>query len=249
MGQRPSIRLMAATNSGSRSIAAAASASGHHLPVLEPAVLLLRQIPTSRDRSTGAASFDTPQIIPTPSMKWGTLDVGPGRNAVHGGRRRSTSPGSSCFRNRSNAPDPSSQIPAFECRRRSRSTLGGVTVLRVSRPIPAGLLGHVWIATDHSPGPSSTGQYLRARVGQSAPEPGSAGCHVHPKLVTAGTTWTTRRFASTTTPWSAHVQPVVRNHGGLSQRPDRCDLERHAQRSHARRFRLQVYYSVLDRCR
>jgi hypothetical protein len=108
----------------------------------------------------GGASFERALAIPQPSMKWGTSHVGPkgelylvGTTASQTGHVVSKS---------SNAQD-SSATPTFDFV--ASINLGGTSSGFVSpSPNPVGLLGQVWIATDHSTGPRRGNVYALASV-------------------------------------------------------------------------------------
>lgn len=104
-----------------------------------------------------AVSFQPPVALPLPSLKWGTLDTGPdgklyivGATLNNSGHLITTS---------TTARDPA-LTPTF-----TPSTpinLGGQTVTGGINP--AGLLGPVWVAVDHSTGPTNGNVYVLASV-------------------------------------------------------------------------------------
>jgi len=117
----------------------------------------------SRSIDSGA-SFESPLAIPPPKMVWGTLDVGPdgtlyvaGANAY--GRLHVVG-------RSSNAQNPL-ETPVFELVQQvnlgGESAWGGIN--------PEGLLGQVWVATDHSGGPTHGNVYMLASVDPPGPDP------------------------------------------------------------------------------
>ena len=100
---------------------------------------------TSFTRSTdNGASFEAPLGGPQPFMKWGQLDVGPDGTLYLAGANLNSSAGHR-FSKSTNAQDPL-QTPTFSSSQfldlGGNSSIGGVN--------PAGLLGQVAVATDHS---------------------------------------------------------------------------------------------------
>lgn len=130
----------------------------------------------------GGASFENPRIIPTPSMKWGTLDVGPDGTLYLAGTTLNQA--SHLFQKSANAQLP---IQAFTFEPSAQAiNLGGTTAFGLS-PNPQGLLGHVWIATDHSPGDFNGNVYVL----QSVNPPGSDPLDVmFIRSTDGGATWT-----------------------------------------------------------
>lgn len=114
----------------------------------------------------GAASFENPLAIPAPSMKWGTLDVGPDGTLYMAGATLNQS--SHLFQKSANAQD-AAEIPSFEAEAQALN-LGGTTAYATA-PNPGGLLGHVWIATDHSPGIYNGNVYVLASVNPASADP------------------------------------------------------------------------------
>lgn len=106
--------------------------------------------------NTGA-TFQTPIGIPQPSMKWGTLDVGPDGTLYLAGATLDQR--SHVFARSSNASDALA-TPSFDLI--TNVDLGGDSVTGGINP--AGLLGQVWIATDHSAGPTSGNVYIAGSV-------------------------------------------------------------------------------------
>jgi hypothetical protein len=116
-------------------------------------------------RSTdGGASFEVPLRLPVPSMKWGTLDVGPDGALVMVGSTLNQM--SHLFVKSSNALD-ALQTPDFGMSSQSID-LGGRTRFQ-QVPNPAGLLGQTQILTDHAPGPSHGNLYVLASVDPGLP--------------------------------------------------------------------------------
>jgi len=122
--------------------------------------------PNDFTRSTdGGLSFGPPMAVPSPSMKWGTMDVGPDGELYLAG---STLGGSSHVVARStNAQDPN-QIPFFDFV--NYVSLGGVTAYS-GEPNPGGMLGQVWLGTDHSSGPSRGNVYILGSVDPPGSDP------------------------------------------------------------------------------
>ena len=120
---------------------------------------------TNFTRSTnGAASFESSIAGPMPFMKWGTMDVGPDGTLYFGGAELDTFDGH-LFAKSTNAQNPS-QTPTFTS---SQSVnLGGTTSFGGVNP--AGLLGQVSIATDHSPGSNHGNIYMLGSVDPPGPD-------------------------------------------------------------------------------
>jgi hypothetical protein len=118
-------------------------------------------------RSTdGGLSWMYPVAIPNQPY-WGTVSVGPnGAVYVAGGYN-----GSSvfyCCRSMS-AQNPSS-TPTFELSR--NVTLGGTLLFSTgSGPNPGGLVGQVWVATDHSGGPTHGNVYMLCSLDPPGADP------------------------------------------------------------------------------
>ena len=113
----------------------------------------------------GGASFPTAYALPIPSMKWGTLDVGPngvlyfgGSNLVQSGHL--TARCSNC--------NNGAVAPVFDFVQ--SVNLGGTTSFSTG-PNPGGLLGQVWIATDHSMSPTQGNVYMLGSVNPSGTDP------------------------------------------------------------------------------
>lgn len=104
-----------------------------------------------------ALSFQSPVALPTPSLKWGTLDTGPdGALYVVGATLNNSG---HLFTSSITARDPD-LLPTFSPV--IAINLGGQTVTGGINP--AGLLGPVWVAVDHSTGPTSGNVYVLASV-------------------------------------------------------------------------------------
>ncbi len=104
-------------------------------------------------------SFEAPAALPAPRMKWGTMDVGPDGTLFLAGSELNTDNGQLFTRSLS-AQDAFSP-PTFEPV--MPIDLGGTTSFGRG-PNPAGLTGQVWIATDHSTGPSRGNIYVLGSV-------------------------------------------------------------------------------------
>ncbi|MFQ5502496.1 MAG: sialidase family protein [Phycisphaerae bacterium] len=114
--------------------------------------------PNDFTRSTdGGGFFQPPIAIPQPSMKWGTMSVGPdGALYLAGATLNQTG---HLIARSTTAQDTASPV-TFDFV--SPVNLGGVTV--TGGPNPAGLLGQVSIATDHSGGPTHGNVYILGSV-------------------------------------------------------------------------------------
>jgi hypothetical protein len=112
----------------------------------------------------GGASFETPLDLPAPKLVWGTLDVGPDGTLYLAGVH-ADGPLHVVGRS-SNARDPG-ETPVFELVQ--QVNLGGET--EWGGVNPDGLLGHVWLATDHSGGPNHGNVYVLASVDPPGPDP------------------------------------------------------------------------------
>ncbi|MGB2985026.1 MAG: hypothetical protein WBE26_04010 [Phycisphaerae bacterium] len=116
-------------------------------------------------RSTNAGlSFMFPIALPQPSMKWGTLSVGPDGELYACGATLGQD--SHLVAKSTNAQDPW-QTPLFDFVR--DVNLGGVTTFGGVNP--AGLLGQVWVDTDRSDGPSRGNVYLLSSVDPPGNDP------------------------------------------------------------------------------
>ncbi|MGD2111385.1 MAG: sialidase family protein, partial [Phycisphaerae bacterium] len=109
-------------------------------------------------------SFQSPIKVPEPSMKWGTLDVGPDGTLYLAGATLDQS--GHVFARSVNAKN-TAQTPVFDLV--TSISLGGTTSF--GNPNPDGLLGQVNIATDHSAGPSSGNVYVLASVNPPNADP------------------------------------------------------------------------------
>jgi len=120
---------------------------------------------TSFTRSTdGGASFESPVTGPNPFSKWGTMTVGPNGTLYSAGSALNTGNGH-LFAKSTNAQN-AGEAPTFTSQTIS---LGGTTA--TGGVNPAGLLGQVWVATDHS-GQSSNGNiYVLGSVNPSGSDP------------------------------------------------------------------------------
>ncbi len=130
----------------------------------------------------GAASFEAPQIIPTPSMKWGTLDVAPDGTLFLAGAALNGQ--THLFQKSTNAQDPM-QTPVFDAEA-TAIDLGGATVIGTA-PNPGGLLGHVWLATDHAQGANNGNIYVLASVNPPGIDPLDV---MFIRSTDGGSTWT-----------------------------------------------------------
>ena len=118
-------------------------------------------------RSTnGGASFESPLALPTPNMKWGTLAVGADGTLYAAGSELVLTNGH-LFTKSTNARD-SAQTPTFDPVQ--SISLGGTTGFG-GAPNPAGLLGQVWIAADHSSGPTAGNLYVLGSVDPPGADP------------------------------------------------------------------------------
>ena len=109
-------------------------------------------------RSTdGGLSFEDPIATPEPGFQLGTLDIGPDGTLYMTGIDSVDDPETQfVFARSTNAKDPA-QTPSFDLV--SELSLGGT--LRGHRgPNPGGLLAQVWVATDHSDGPTRGNVYI-----------------------------------------------------------------------------------------
>jgi len=126
-------------------------------------------VPNDFTRSIdGGASFQAPTAIPA-SMKWGTMDVGPDGTLYLAGATLDQT--GHLFAQSADAKIASA-APTFAVR---SINLGGLTTGFASSPNPAGLLGQVWIATDHSNGSTRGNIYVLGSVDP----PGSDPLDVH----------------------------------------------------------------------
>jgi len=105
-----------------------------------------------------AVSFQAPLDMPSPRIKWGTLNVGPDGTLYFAGSALDTAQGH-IFLKSTNAKN-SAVTPTFQGL--TGIDLGGTAASGGINP--AGLLGQVWIATDHSSGPTSGYIYVASSV-------------------------------------------------------------------------------------
>ncbi|RME40613.1 MAG: hypothetical protein D6788_02965 [Planctomycetota bacterium] len=112
-----------------------------------------------------AQTFQGPFAVQPTSMKWGTMDVGPDGRLYLAGTALST-PAILVGRS-STAQDPL-QTPTFDFV--TTVDLGG-SIAFAGGPNPEGLLGQVWVATDHSGGPTHGNVYVCASVNPPGPDP------------------------------------------------------------------------------
>jgi hypothetical protein len=121
---------------------------------------------TDFTRSTnGSTSFETAIAGPQPYLKWGTMDVGPDGTLYMAGSQLSTGNGH-LFSKSTNAQD-SAQIPSFTAAQ--SISLGGITSRGGVNP--AGLLGQVNIATDHSLTSTNGNVYVLGSVDPAGADP------------------------------------------------------------------------------
>jgi hypothetical protein len=115
----------------------------------------------------GGATWSTPVAIPQPP-KWGSADVGPDGAFYVAGRSWGSA---SQFRvaRSSNAQD-SSVEPSFELTT-SLPFDGSLSIATAGGPNPGGLLGQMWLVTDHSNGPTHGNVYALASINPSGPDP------------------------------------------------------------------------------
>jgi len=134
-------------------------------------------------RSTdGGQTFDTPVPVPGQPI-WGVTAVGPDGEVYIAGRREST--GSEFIVAKSSTvQDPLNPL-AFDFAQ--PVDLGGSLLYNLGYgPNPGGLLGHVWVAVDHSVGPTRGNVYVLASV----EPPGADPLDVHfIRSTDGGVTW------------------------------------------------------------
>ena len=128
----------------------------------------------------GGTSFEGPFAVPQPSMKWGTMDVGPDGTLYLAGSTLFA--GGHLFTKTS---DVQGIVPTFDPVQ--PVSLGGTTAVS-SGPNPAGLLGQVWIATDHSAGPAHGNVYILASVDPPGSDPLDV---MFIRSIDGGDTWST----------------------------------------------------------
>jgi hypothetical protein len=117
----------------------------------------------------GGASFENPLQLPPPALRWGALDVGPDGTLYVAGalNLNSPNPPTGHVVSRSSNAQLRSTAPVFE--QTLHVDLGGRTATRSINNI--GLLGQVWIATDHSTGPARGNVYLLGSVERPGLDP------------------------------------------------------------------------------
>ncbi len=103
-------------------------------------------------------SFQSPRSMPLPKIKWGTMDVGPDGTLYFAGSNLAQT--GHLFLTSSNAKDPL-VLPTFSAPK--TINLGGTTASG-GTPNPGGLVGQVWIATDHSNGSTHGNIYVLGSV-------------------------------------------------------------------------------------
>ncbi|MDO8631704.1 MAG: right-handed parallel beta-helix repeat-containing protein [Phycisphaerales bacterium] len=113
----------------------------------------------------GGLTFQSPQSIPAPKIKWGTLDVGPDGTLYIAGSDLGQN--THLFTKSQNAKFRG-QTPNFSPI--STINLGGFTNSG-GPPNPGGLLGQVWIAVDRSNGPTRGNIYVLGSVNPPGPDP------------------------------------------------------------------------------
>jgi len=136
--------------------------------------------PNDFTRSTnGGLFFESPIAVPQPSMKWGTMDVGPGGTLYLAGATLGQS-GHLVARS-ANAQDPF-QGPTFDFVQ--SVNLGGPTAFGGVNP--AGLLGQVWIAADPRPMAFGNSVFMLGSVDPPGPDPVDV---MFIRSVNGGQTW------------------------------------------------------------
>jgi len=113
----------------------------------------------------GGASFEFPIALPTPNMKWGTLAVGPYGELYLAGATLDQS-GHLVVKS-SDAQDPG-LTPTFDFNR--SIDLGGFTQGSAG-PNPGGIVGQVYVAVDHSGGPTHGNVYVLGSVVPDGADP------------------------------------------------------------------------------
>lgn len=122
--------------------------------------------PADFTRSTnGGASFQGPYVLPNPRLKWGTLDVAANGTLYAAGARLDQS--GHLFGRSVNAQDPGA-TPIFDLM--FGIDLGGAVDFGTG-PNPGGLLGQVWVATDHSTGSTAGNVYVLQSVNPPGDDP------------------------------------------------------------------------------
>ncbi len=113
----------------------------------------------------GGASFPAAYALPTPSMKWGTLDVGPDGVLHFGGSNLGQS---GHLTTRCTNCNNGAAAPVFAP---AQSVNLGGTANFSTGPNPGGLLGQVTIATDHSTGATRGNVYMLSSVNPPGADP------------------------------------------------------------------------------
>jgi hypothetical protein len=117
-------------------------------------------------RSTnGASSFAPPLSTPTPYMKWGTMDVGPNGTLYMAGADLNQT--GVLFSKSTNA-QYAGQTPVFTA---STSVPLGGSLGYGGSVNPEGLLGQIWVATDHSQASSRGNVYVLGSVTSTGSSP------------------------------------------------------------------------------
>ncbi len=182
----------------------------------------------------GGLSFEAPRKIPEPSMKWGTLDVGPDGELYSVG---STLGGSSHLIARSsNARDPS-RVPSFDYAYAKTIDLGGATgAFSSGSPNPGGLLGQVWVATDHSTGPTRGNVYVLGSVEPAGNDPRDV---MFIRSTDGGANWSAPVRINNDSPFNGAYQWF----GTMSVAPNgRIDVIWNDTRAHAPAVNLSALY-------
>jgi hypothetical protein len=110
------------------------------------------------NRSTdGGATFENPITIPN-RPRWGTLSVGPDGELYVAGQDIF---GSVTVARSTNAQDANATVTFDQA---TQVNLGGSSGGIGGGPNPGGLLGQIWVATDHSPGPRRGNVYVLSSV-------------------------------------------------------------------------------------
>ena len=147
------------------------------------------------------ASFENPLELPPPVMRWGTLDVGPDGTLYAAGTLNSNRPipPTGHVVARSSNAQLRSAMPVFEQIRQvdlgGRTAMGGIN--------QAGLLGQVWIATDHSAGATRGNVYLLASVERPGLDPADV---MFVRSTDQGGTWSAPIRVNDDTPGNGAVQ-------------------------------------------
>ncbi len=112
----------------------------------------------------GGASFPASYQIPTPSLKWGTIDVGPDGELFAVGTSGDGLQYVLAKSATANTPEP----PIWSFVR--YVDLGGIVGVGTG-PNPGGLLGQSWVVTDHSTGQTRGNVYLLSSVDPPGSDP------------------------------------------------------------------------------